>query len=62
MPKKSGQDLKTVRLAPTRPQPKARSIMRFDPPAPGPHFNPPTSSNALAAEALRIAKNPGNID
>jgi hypothetical protein len=64
--KQSGQDNRTVRLAP-RPQPASRPIKSFDPPAPGPHHNPPhatppTPSNEVAAHAVRIAKNPGSID
>jgi hypothetical protein len=66
MPKAAGADMKTVRLAP-RPQPQARSIKSFAPPALGPHHNPPaatppTPSNEVAAHAVRTAKNPGSID
>jgi hypothetical protein len=58
MPKSSGQSLKVTR-APPRPQP-SREIKRFEQRAPGPHHNPPaatppTPSNELAAEAVRIA-------
>jgi hypothetical protein len=66
MPKSGGSDNKTVRLAP-RPLPPSRQIKSFDAPAPGPHHNPPHAtpprpSNEVAADAVRIAKNPGSID
>jgi hypothetical protein len=65
MAKLSGQPLKVTR-APPRPQP-SREIKRFEPPAPGPHHRPPaatppTPSNELAREAVRIASSPGGID
>jgi hypothetical protein len=47
------------------PPPKpSRPILRFDPPAPAPRptFDKPRASNALAAEAVRIAGSPGGID
>jgi hypothetical protein len=55
-----------IRTPPPKPQP-ARAIKHFDRPEAGPHHNPPaatppTPSNALAADATRIAKNPPGID
>ena len=66
MPKKSGESLKVTRLPP-RPLPPSRPIKRFDQPSLGPHHNPTagtagTPSNALAAKAVRMAADPGNID
>jgi len=60
VPKKSGEDHKAVRLAPTRPAPAVRSINHQTPPADGPHRNPVNhapirGSNALAADAVRKA-------
>jgi hypothetical protein len=65
--KQSGQDLKTVQLAPSRPQPPSRKIMHQPAPVDGPHRRPTagggqTASNDIAADAVRIAKNPGSID
>jgi hypothetical protein len=72
MPKSSGSSLKVVR-APPRPQP-SRKIKHFDQPVPAggapKHADkikpsastPPKASNALAAEAVRIASSPGGID
>lgn len=50
-----------------RPVVSSRPIQRFDKPARGPHHNPPSGtgqrpSNATAAQAIRKAKNPGQID
>jgi hypothetical protein len=68
MPKPAGGTLKPVHVAPRAAAP-ARPIKSFSPGAPalGPHHNPPaatppTASNALAAEAVRIAGSPGGID
>jgi hypothetical protein len=66
MPKASGESLKITR-APPKPQ-ASRPIKRFEQPALGPHHNPPpatppTPSNKLAAEAVRIASDhDGSID
>jgi hypothetical protein len=66
VPKPSGSAMKTVRLPP-RPAPVARAIKTFAGRTDGPHRNPPAgtpqqASNDVAAEALRIAKNPPGID
>jgi hypothetical protein len=66
MPKSSGQSLKVIRTPAPPPFP-SRPIKRFDQPALGPHHNPTagtagTPSNALAAKAVRLAADPGNID
>jgi hypothetical protein len=57
--------MKIIRTAPPKPQP-GRPVKPFRP-APGPHHNPPpatppTPSNKVAADAVRIAKNPPGID
>jgi hypothetical protein len=67
MPKSSGSDLKMVRGAPSRSPPPSRKINHQSPPVDGPHRNPAsgggqTASNDVAADAVRIAKNPGGID
>jgi hypothetical protein len=67
MPKSAGSDLQAIRTAPTRPAPSVRKIDHQSPPVDGPHRNPPSAggqmpSNKLAADAVRIAKNPGSID
>lgn len=56
-----------IKRLPDRPAPPSRPIQRFEPPAPGPHHNPPTAtpptaSNETAAQAVRIAKNPPGVD
>ena len=64
MPKSSGSDMKTVRLAP-RPAPPSRPIMRFAPPSPAPPMPSQKSSaasNKLAADTIREANNPRGID
>jgi hypothetical protein len=66
MPKKSGESLKVVRTPAPAPFP-SHSIRRFDQPSLGPHHVPTpgtagTPSNALAAKAVRMAADPGNID
>jgi hypothetical protein len=74
MPKKSGEDLKTVRLAPSRPQPKSRPIMhqqmpsgpKVDPMSPGAPFQADklrsSGPSKTAADVVRAAENPGGID
>jgi hypothetical protein len=64
MPKQSGQDLKTVRVAQTRPQPPSRPIKRFEQAAPfvPPKLDAPTASNEIAAHAVRVASHPGKIN
>jgi hypothetical protein len=67
MPKQSGQDLKAVRVAQTRPLPPSRPIKRFSP-APSKLTAPPNPlmssapSNAVAAHAVRVASSPGKIN
>jgi len=58
--------MKMVRTAPPKPQP-SQAIRRFEPPALGPHHQPPPAtrpkaSNDVAADAVRIASTPGKID
>jgi hypothetical protein len=58
--------MKIIRF-PDRPPPAAQPIKRFDVPALGPHHapplaTPPTASNDIAAQAVRIAKNPPGIN
>jgi hypothetical protein len=66
MPKSAGQTMKPVR-GPEPPAPPSRSI-KHQPTIPlGPHHNPVQhapirGSNAVAAHAVRVATNPGNID
>jgi hypothetical protein len=52
MPKQSGQDLKAVRTAPTRPQPKARSIMHQEVPK-GPLVRPMSPGAPKQADQLK---------
>jgi hypothetical protein len=54
--------MKVIRAA--APKQSWQDIKKFDqpPPAPAPVFVKPTSSNELAAEAVRIASEPGGID
>jgi hypothetical protein len=64
MPKSSGQSLQ-INRGPPKPQPW-RPVKPFRP-AEGPHHQPPTTtpptpSNEIAADAVRIAKNPPGID
>jgi hypothetical protein len=74
MPKPSGADMKTVRLAPL-PQPPSRPIMhqvvpkgpKVDPMSPGApkiaaDLKPDPSANELVDQFNRTAKNPGGID
>ena len=74
MPKNSGEDLRALRIAQARPQPKAREIMHQDPPL-GPRMQPMTSgapfqadrlkgfgTSRTAATAVRTAASPGGID
>jgi hypothetical protein len=51
MPKASGQDLKTTRLAP-RPQPPSRPIARFEPPS-APAVRPMSQGAPKRADALK---------
>jgi hypothetical protein len=62
--KASGQDLKTVRVAQTRPLPPSRAIKRFEQPAPfvPPKLDAPTPSNEIAAHAVYVASHPGSIN
>lgn len=49
----------------TKPPIVSRPIMKFDPPPPAPApvaHKPPTSSNEVAAHAVRVASSPGGID
>jgi hypothetical protein len=67
MPKPSGSDQPAPVRGVSRAAPPSRKIMHQPAPTPGPHHNPPsgggqTSSNDLAADAVRIARNPGSID
>jgi hypothetical protein len=66
MPKKSGDAMPPLKHAPPL-RPPSRSIKSFAGRADGPHrhpeqHSPSGGSNALAAEAVRKAKNPGSID
>jgi len=54
MPKNSGEDLKIVRRA---PQPKARPIKRFDPPA-GPKQDPMSQRAGKQADRLTSGGKP----
>jgi hypothetical protein len=53
--------MKIIRTAP--PKQSWEPIKKFDqpPPASAPVYTKPTASNALAAEAVRIASEPGGI-
>lgn len=51
MPKKSGQDMKTTRLAP-RPQPKSRPIMHQSPPS-APKVRPASPGASKQADQLK---------
>jgi hypothetical protein len=56
-----------IRRMPPPPAPASRPILRQEHPGLGPHHNPPpatpqTASNATAAHALSVARNPGSID
>jgi hypothetical protein len=61
MPKSSGQDLKTVQLAPSRSPPKARDILRFDAPT-GAKQRPMTPGAAKRSDALDQRDPCGGID
>jgi hypothetical protein len=55
---------KIIRTAPPKSQP-SRPIMNFAPPPPAPPMPSPRSdaaSNKLAADTIRQANNPGEID
>jgi hypothetical protein len=60
MPKQSGQDMKTVRLAPRPQQPKARAIMHQTPPA-GPRLRPMSPAAPKFADEL-LPDPKGSID
>jgi hypothetical protein len=64
MPKSSGSEMKVIRH-PEPPAPKSRPIMDFAAPPPAPPMPSQKSaaaSNELAAETIRKANNPGEID
>jgi hypothetical protein len=74
MPKSANSEMRTVRLAPSRPQPPSRSIMhqvipsapKVEPMSPGAPFQADklksSGPSKTAADVVRAAENPGGID